>query len=65
MEQLHFIKSGVHEPFEDEKKKKTPQQKNYISRLLEYINYLKQEHKTKSSIRQLLIQSSNTNNQQQ
>ena len=52
MEQLHFIKQSVREPFEVEK---NSQQENYISRLLEDINYLKQENKTKSSIIQLSI----------
>ena len=59
IEQLHFIKQSVREPFEVEK---SYQQGNYISRLLEYINYLKQENKTKSLIIQSLIQSGNTNN---
>ena len=59
MEKLHFIKQSLREPFEAEK---NSQQENYISRLLEDRNYLKQENKTKSSIIQLLIQSSNTNN---
>ena len=59
MEQLHFIKQNVHELFEVEK---NSQQDNYISRLLEDRNYLKQENKTKSLIIQLLIQSGNTNN---
>ena len=59
VEQLHFIKPSVHEPFEVEK---NSQQDNYIPRLLEDINYLKQENKTKSSIINWLIQSGNTNN---
>ena len=59
VEQLHFIKQNVHELFEVEK---NSQQDNYISRLLEDRNYLKQENKTKSLIIQLLIQSGNTNN---
>ena len=59
VEQLSFIKQGVHDPSEV---KKNSQQENYVSRLLEDINYLKQENKTKSSIIQSLIQSGNTNN---
>ena len=56
--QFHFIEQGVREPFEVEK---NSQQGNYISGLLEDINYLKQESKTKTSIIQSLIQSGNTN----
>ena len=59
VEQLSFIKQSVNDPSEV---KKNSQQENYVSRLLEDINYLKQENKTKSSIIQLLIQSGNTNN---
>ena len=60
IEQFHFIKQSVREPFAVEK---NSQQENYISRLLEDINYLKQENITKSSIiMQPLIQSGNTNN---
>ena len=59
-EQFHFIKQSVREPFEVEK---NSQQENYISRLIEDINYLKQENITKSSIIiQSLTQSGNTNN---
>ena len=57
--QFHFIEEGVRELFEVEK---NSQEGNYISRLLEDINYLKQESKTKSLIMQSLIQSGNTNN---
>ena len=59
MEQFHFIKQSVRETFEVEK---ISQQENYISRLLEEINYLKQENRTKSSIIISLIQSGNINN---
>ena len=54
MRQFHFIKQSARKPFEVEKE-------NYISRLLEDINYLKEENKTKSSIIQSLIQSGNVN----
>ena len=47
MEQFHFIKQSVCKPFEVEK---NSQQENYISRLLEDINYLVQGNKTKSLI---------------
>ena len=59
MEQFHFIKQSVCKPFEVEK---NSQQENYISRLLEDINYLVQGNKTKSLIIQQLIQSGNANN---
>ena len=59
VEQLHFIKQSVNETFEFEK---NSHQENYISRLVEDINHLNQENKTKSPMIQSLIQSGNTDN---
>ena len=47
IEQLHFIKQSIREPKEHQK---NIQQDAYISSLLEQIDYLKDENKTKSSI---------------
>ena len=46
IEQLHFIKQSIHEPKEHQKNI----QDAYISSLLEQVDYLKDENKTKNSI---------------
>lgn len=47
IEQLHFIKQSIREPKEHQK---NIQQDAYISSLLEQVDYLKDENKTKNSI---------------